>query len=85
MLSSEGYLQSEIVPGLWTHEWRPIQFTLVVDDFGVKYVGKEHAEHLMSVLKEFPDLTEDWKGEKYIELTLDWDYEKREVHLSMPG
>jgi len=21
-------------PGLWRHEWRPITFTLVVDDFG---------------------------------------------------
>jgi hypothetical protein len=25
---------------------RPIQFTLVVDDFGVQYVGAEHAQHL---------------------------------------
>ena len=29
-------------PGLWLHEWRPIQFSLVVDDFGVKYVGEEN-------------------------------------------
>jgi hypothetical protein len=27
-------------PGLWTHKTRPILFSLVVDDFGVKYVGK---------------------------------------------
>ena len=34
-LNKYGYYQSKLVPGLWTHEWRPIQFTLVVDDFGV--------------------------------------------------
>jgi len=41
--NEHGYHQSKLVPGLWKHEWRLIQFTLVVDDFGVKYVGKEHA------------------------------------------
>jgi hypothetical protein len=34
-LNAHGYFQSKLVPGLWTHEWQPIQFTLVVDDFGV--------------------------------------------------
>ena len=31
---------------------RPKWFTPVVHDFGVKYIDKQHAEHLMSVLKE---------------------------------
>jgi len=84
-LNDEGYYQSTIVPGLWKHESRPIQFTLVVDDFGVQYVGEEHAQHLVSVLRQHYDISTDWKGEKYIGLTLDWDYERREVHLSMPG
>ena len=35
-----GYQQSKLVPGLWNHKWRPVQFTLVVDDFGVKYVER---------------------------------------------
>jgi hypothetical protein len=38
--------------GLWTHDTRPISFSLVVDDFGVKYVGREHAEHLMACIKK---------------------------------
>jgi hypothetical protein len=37
---------------LWTHKWRPIKFSLVVDDFGVMYVGREHAEHLKAALEE---------------------------------
>ena len=56
-LNKHGYRQSRIVPGLWKHDTRPIQFTLVVDDFGVKYVGKEHAIHLQQVLNEHYKLT----------------------------
>ena len=84
-LNKEGYRQSEVVPGLWTHDWRPITFSLVVDDFRVKYVGEEHAQHLVNVLKGNYDITEDWDGSKYIGLTLNWDYARQEVHLSMPG
>ncbi|EJK62273.1 hypothetical protein THAOC_17120, partial [Thalassiosira oceanica] len=84
-LNAHGYRQSKLVPGLWKHDWRPIQFTLVVDDFGVKYVGKEHAEHLASAIRQNYKVTEDWTGNRYIGITLDWDYDKRQVHLSMPG
>ena len=48
-------------------------------------MGEEHAQHLVSVLKQHFVISIDWKGEKYIGLALDWDYEGREVHLSMPG
>ena len=64
---------------------RNITFTLVVDDFGVKYVAKADALHLIDALKQNYKITEDWSGRKYIRLTFDWDYEKRKVHLSMPG
>ena len=84
-LNSHGYRQSPLVPGLWSHEWRPIQFTLVVDDFGVKYVGEEHPQHLLKVLQEHYKVTTEWTGSRYIGITLDWDYVKRRVHLSMPG
>jgi hypothetical protein len=26
-----------------------------------------------------------WTGKRYIRITLDWDYNKRHVHLSMPN
>ena len=84
-LNKEGYRQSKLVPGLWKHKWRPIQFTLVVDDFGVKYVGKEHALHLKKTLEKHYSVTDDWSGGRYIGITLDWDYSRRQVHLSMPG
>lgn len=84
-LNKHGYYQSKLVPGLWKHESRPIQFTLVVDDFGVKYIGREHAEHLKSVLEQHYKVTTDWTGERYIGIHLKWDYAKRQVHLYMPG
>ena len=84
-LSLHGYSQNAAVPGLWTHKTRPITFTLVVDDFGVKYVGKEHAMHLINILKQDYEISEDWTGNKYIGITFDWDYINKRVHLSMPG
>ena len=84
-LATHGYQQNKLVPGLWIHDWRPIQFTLTVNDFGVKYVGREHAEHLMAALEENYTITHDWKGTLYVGITLDWDYKNGQVHLSMPG
>jgi hypothetical protein len=60
-------------------------FTLVVNDFRVKYIGKEHAMHLISILKQDYKISEDWTGSKYIGITFDWDYHNCRVHLSMPG
>ncbi len=60
-------------------------FTLVVDDFGVKYVGKEHADHSIRCIKQKYELTEDWSGDLYCGLKLRWDYDARTVDLSMPG
>ena len=83
-LNEHGYLQSRAVPGLWTHKTRPITFTLVVNDFGVKYVGKEHGMHSISILEKHYEISEDWSGSKYIGITFDWDYHNRRAHLSMP-
>eukprot|EP00804_Cyclotella_cryptica_P008100 CCRYP_004591-RA/>CCRYP_004591-RA protein AED:0.17 eAED:0.17 QI:0/0/0/1/0/0/4/0/815 len=84
-LNKAGYFQSKLVPGLWSHKTRPISFTLVVDDFGVKYIGKEHALHLQSVIEQHYKCSTDWYGNRYIGITIDWDYINRKVHLSMPG
>ena len=83
-LNKNGYRQSKLVPGLWQHNTRLVQFTLVVDNFGVKYAGEEHANHLKQVLEEHYTRTCDWTGTHYIGITLDWNYTKRQVHLSMP-
>ena len=84
-LNKHGYYQSKLVPGLWNHETRPITFTLTVDDFGIKYTRKRDVNHLLNVLQKNYQVTVDWKGERYCGINLEWDYEKRQVHLSIPG
>ena len=39
----------------------------------------------MNALKEDYTISHDWAGTQYIRITIDWDYEKQEVHISMPG
>jgi hypothetical protein len=56
-----------------------------VDDFGVKYVGREHTEHLMECIKKNYNISSDWKGSAYCGLTLECDYKNLTVDLSMPG
>jgi hypothetical protein len=83
-LKAAGYTQSKFTPGYWKHEWCPISFTLVVDNFGVKYIGKEHVMHLIRELKEHYEVKEDWEGTWYLGITIDWGYHNHEVHLSIP-
>jgi hypothetical protein len=84
-LAKDGYRPTTHTHRLWTHDTRPISFSLVVDDFGVKYVGREHTEHLMECIKKNYNISSDWNGGAYCGLTLDWDYKNRTVELSMPG
>merc|ERR1712115_330883 len=79
------YEQSTVTPGFWKHKWRPISFTLVVGDFGVKYVGEKHLTHLLTALRKFYVVDKNEKGDKHCGITLDWGYNKKQVHLSMPG
>ena len=37
----------------------------------------------MTFLRNHYTISSDWTGSRYLRLDLDWDYEKREVHLSM--
>ena len=84
-LAPHGYRPAPVTPGLWLHDTRPIQFSLVVDDFGVKYSNVEDAEHLMTALKQHYKVSEDWTGSWYCGLTLVWDYKNRTCDVSMPG
>jgi hypothetical protein len=85
-LKPNGYYEVSHTPGLWRHKRRPIQFSLVCDDFGVKYAGKEHAEHLIQSLKaHHKSITTDWKGNLHVGIQLDWNYENWWLNTSMPG
>ena len=49
-----GYYQCATTPGLWCHKWwQPsIMLFLIINDFGIKYVGRQHADHLLATLHE---------------------------------
>jgi hypothetical protein len=74
-LAPFGYYPSRHTPGLWLHKTWPISFTLV-DNFAVKYVGKQHAEHLRNALLKAYELTTDWTATVYSSMTLQWDTDK---------
>jgi hypothetical protein len=64
---------------------RPLTFTLVVEDFGIKFVNKANVNHLISSIKSMYTLTEDWMGNLYCNIMLKWDYVGRTVDILMPG
>ena len=82
-LNQHDYHQSPLTPGLWQHDYHPISFTLCVDDFGIKYVGREHTEHLASILSEHYTCSHNWDGQQYLGMNIDWDYMGGAVHVSM--
>jgi hypothetical protein len=84
-LAKHGYSPVPRTHGLWTHTWRPLKFSLVVDNFGVMYVGQEHAEHLKAALEENYEISTDWEGALYCGIKLTWDCAAHTVGLSMPG
>ena len=56
------------------------------DDFGIKVVGDEHAQHIINTLQKYYTITVDPKGELFCGIKLKWDYDKPKptVELSMP-
>ena len=84
-ISTHGYYECQFTPGLYRHVWRPIMFSLVVDDFGVKCQGIQHAKHLKEALDKYYEVAVDWKGLLFCGITLDWNYKMRHVDLYVPS
>ena len=84
-LAKFGYEPAPIAPGLWRHQTRPLQFSLVVDDLGIKYERQEDTTHLLDALQTIYKISEDWDGKLYCGLNLEWYYYKRKVLVSMPS
>ena len=68
-LGNHGYYKTQ-TPGLWKHNTRPVIFTLVVDDFGVKFVGHENAIHILNLLQKYYETDADWSRSRYIGITI---------------
>ncbi len=60
-------------------------FNLCGDNFGIKYIGCKHLQHLYNALcKETYGIVDDWTGVIYCGITLKWNYKKHHVDLTMP-
>ena len=84
-LATGGYLPEGITPGLFKHTTKPIYFSLIVDNLGVKCINKQDAAHLVDHINKAYTTTVDWTGKVYAGFHLDWNYIDRTVNLSMPG
>ena len=85
VLSPFLYAPARHTPGLWRHMTLKITFSLCIDNFGIKYIGRQHVDHLLAALKDKYEATTDWTGGTYLGITIKWDYEKQTCDLSMPG
>ena len=80
-LTEYGYNEAAHTKGLYKNNTRPVWFTLVVDDFGIKYIGQENAQHLIYVLKYFYEIEIYRKGKLYCVITLDRHYDAKYGHF----
>ena len=72
----EDYFEVDHTPSLFKHKWRPVWFTLVVVNFGIKYTGEEYRDHLLGILNRYYNMETYYNGELYCWITLKWNYEK---------
>ena len=88
-LAQQGYFEVTYTQVLWQHITRKISFPLVVDNFGVKYIDKAYADHLIAALKTACGIAEDWTGGLYCGIKLKCNYDrylnKRYVDIFMRG
>ena len=82
-LATGGYFPAKHTPGLFHNKSRSIQFTLIVDDFGVKYTNPAALHHLIQHLKKKYTITDE-PGTIYSGIHLKWDYINRTCELSIP-
>ena len=83
-LAHFGFAPVPITPALWKHTTKPIIFSLVIDDFGVKYIGKENANQIIQYLQKLYTIYINWTGSLLCRLTIYWDYTACTCNISMP-
>ena len=81
-LKQYGYTETT-TPGYFRHDTRPICFTLVVDDFGIKYVNEDDVQHLRQAIEAKYPVKFKMQPTQYIGINLKWNYTTRELICSM--
>ena len=85
-LESNDYMQAKNTPCLFKHTTDDIEFSLITDDFLVRYGNKQSADKLLKIMSEKYPMTHDWSCVKYAGLNIKLNYDKnRSVTISMDG
>ena len=85
-LAKHEYMQCPNTPCLFKHKTNSVAFTLVVDDFFIKYKDIKHAEHLIKSLSELYTITTLMGNtQKYIGITMLYNRKAKYIHWCMPG
>ena len=85
-LATHDYIQCVNTPCLFVHRTNGVAFTLVVDDFLIKFKERSAVEHLFSALRELYTITTDFSTtQKYVGITLQYNKRKRYIDMSIPG
>jgi hypothetical protein len=84
-LEQHGYFQMHHTPSLFRNHNGSIRFSLVVDDFAVVWSSKTDMQHFINTLRKLYTVKVDYRGSKYLGMTIDINRKERHVTLSMPG
>jgi hypothetical protein len=84
-LEAKGFYEATSTPGLWHNKWRPIQFCLIVDNFGVECTGLEHFTYLLDIFKKFHGIQYNMAGDTFASVDIKWNYAACCCCISMPG
>jgi hypothetical protein len=84
-LAPAGYVPCTVTPGLWHHQHSNLMFSLVVNDFGIRSIKRDDVKQLIAMLQREYKCIINWEGNRYVGLTLAWDYDKGTCDISMPG
>ena len=69
-LSKFGYEPAPITPGFCRHQTYPLQLSLLLDEFGVKYERQAGIIHILDTLKTIYKISDDWDGKLYYGINL---------------
>ena len=74
LVSSHDYYEHPNALCLFLHSTRPIVFTLIADDIGIKVFNEEDLQHLITTIRSKWEVKLDRTGVKYNGVRLIWDY-----------
>jgi hypothetical protein len=84
-LAKNGYHQLRHTPSFFRNESGTVRFGLVVDDFAVLWTRQLDFDHLLSTLTKLYKIKVNYKGNKYLGMTIQINRKARHVTLTMPG